>query len=75
MKTLGKLKINSAKMLNNEELLNLRGGYGEQACHKDGDGCSGPCEQRYENGHWVNQTCTKHTFTYGGITGFTCDCG
>lgn len=26
MKSLGKLKINSAKMLNNEELINLKGG-------------------------------------------------
>lgn len=35
MKTLGKLNINSEKLLKNEELLNLRGGYGEsgrEAC-------------------------------------------
>jgi hypothetical protein len=29
MKTLGKFKINPEKVINNEELVNLRGGYGE----------------------------------------------
>jgi hypothetical protein len=45
MKTLGKLNINSEKILKNEELVNLRGGYDsatETACKnkKAGDECS-----------------------------------
>ena len=51
MKTLGKLKINSEKLLKNEELVNLKGGYGSSgdctatdkitACanKKEGDAC------------------------------------
>jgi len=54
MKTLGKLKINIAKMLNNKELINLkRGGYGSVVCN--GVTCTGSC-----NGNWScnNNQCT-----------------
>jgi natural product precursor len=62
MKSLGKLKINSAKMLNNEELINLRGGYGASDC---GEECRGDCN--LENGKVGNCVkeidVTHHTVT------------
>jgi len=34
MKKLGKITINPEKVIKNEELINLRGGYGEGPCKK-----------------------------------------
>lgn len=33
MKTLGKLKINTERIMKNEELITLRGGYGYVTCY------------------------------------------
>jgi hypothetical protein len=42
MKTLGRININSGKLMKNEELLKLRGGY-------DGGGCETDCHSHDEN--------------------------
>jgi len=47
MKKLGNIKINPEKMLNNDELIALRGGYGYVVCRLDGE----PCGPWYEG--WV----------------------
>ena len=75
MKTIGKLKINTVKHLNDEELLLLRGGYdGEQhLCLFTHDGtsffdwwyCQGGCSSAE-----ATQQCGQH---YG--YGTSCDCG
>jgi len=54
MKSLSQLKINSAKMLNNEELINLKGGV-DDPIKCNGVVCAGPCD-----GKWtcVEQQCT-----------------
>lgn len=57
MKYLGKLKINSAKMLNYEELINLRGGYG--------NGCNDKCDGTCAGG---TGSCTWHTEPEGHKT-------
>lgn len=36
MKKLGKLQITSEKLMKNEELMTLRGGYGTYSCYKEG---------------------------------------
>lgn len=43
MKKLNKLQINSEKLIKNEELMNLRGGYGEPDCTKTSktEACAG----------------------------------
>ena len=43
MKKLNKLQINSEKLMNNEELISLKGGYGSIACYAFGGfgGCGG----------------------------------
>lgn len=44
MKKIGKLTINPEKVIKNEELVNLRGGYGYGDCDPDaGLMCMGPC--------------------------------
>ena len=53
MKSLGKLKINSAKILNNEELINLKGG-------GYGNGCNGTCDSTCTYGS-SQGSCTWHT--------------
>ena len=54
MKTLGKLKINSEKLLKNQELINLKGGYGDPI-QCNGVTCSGKC-----SGSWtcIDNQCT-----------------
>ena len=59
MKTLGKLKINSEKMLRNEELVNLKGGYDDfyKCCWQGTANCSS-CEWSYpgapcQSGAWL----------------------
>ena len=71
MKTLGKLVINSEKILKNEELLNLRGGQyvPTGTCGKVGDACSGACA----NPLGTHKTCQKITPGYG-VPGFYCEC-
>lgn len=39
MKKLNKLQINSEKLMKNEELISLRGGYGSYFCWKMGPPC------------------------------------
>lgn len=69
MKKLGKFKINPEKLIKNDELLVLRGGYGDAACacKKVGvtlcsqmvDNCFsgyGSCEQ------WCNYYCTDYEY-------------
>lgn len=43
MKKLNKLQINSERLMKNEELITLRGGYGSYSCYKEGwgSGCMG----------------------------------
>ena len=43
MKKLSKLQINSERLMKNEELMTLRGGYGSYACYREGwgSGCMG----------------------------------
>ncbi len=68
MKTLGKLIINPEKVIKNEELVNLRGGYGSGTCAWEGSSeYAGQCNvTRYEAEYWSN--------TYGGH--WCCDsCG
>lgn len=66
MKTLGKLKISSEKMLRNEELVHLRGGYGGEEC-KDcvGQKLGDACCYEYSPGHPIYGTCHQ-----GGVTLF-----
>lgn len=61
MKTLGKLKINSEKMLKNEELVNLKGGYGGAESHFARCGNSWhECIFPINDCAKVNQECTDH---------------
>ena len=54
MKTLGKLKINNEKMLRNEELVNLKGGYSDfYKCCWDGTNNCSSCEWS-----WAGASCT-----------------
>jgi hypothetical protein len=66
MKKLGKLEINSDKIMKNEELLTLRGGYDFHGCWCfDSDG--------YAKGHMAasNQAeCTQLCFEAGGWFGW-----
>jgi len=39
MKTLGKLEINPERLMRNDELMTLRGGYGILFCYKNGVEC------------------------------------
>jgi len=48
MKKLGKLQINPEKLMKNEELLTLRGGYGDVACACKKDGIT-LCSEMVEN--------------------------
>ena len=43
MKKLGSLKINTEKLIKNEDLITLRGGYGQYSCYREGwiPGCYG----------------------------------
>jgi hypothetical protein len=44
MKKLGKITISPEKVIKNDELVNLRGGYGPNGCDPDaGLMCYGPC--------------------------------
>ncbi len=44
MKKIGKLTINPEKVIKNDELVNLRGGYGDNGCDPDaGLMCFGSC--------------------------------
>jgi hypothetical protein len=68
MKNFGKLTINTERLMNNEELLNLRGGQvlPTTTCHDAGNSsCSGACSQ--VNG---GSTCTL----YSNPIGYTCSC-
>jgi hypothetical protein len=73
MKTLGKLKIGKAKPLNNEELLQLRGGYDTWLCWYTTD------ERSFEDYFNCSGSCTPPQATeecnliYNPVA--TCDCG
>jgi hypothetical protein len=54
MGKLNKFKINSERMLKNEELLTLRGGYGYVSCRKNGSSCGGG---RVGNCSMASQAC------------------
>ena len=61
MKSLSQLKINSAKMLNNEELINLKGGVESDNIGYCGPGCTGYCHDAAGNrGNcgYTNNVCT-----------------
>jgi hypothetical protein len=62
MKRLGKLTISPEKIMKNEELINLQGGYGYEpgtCAWQGGSGYSGICDvSRYTAEYWSN--------TYGG---------
>ena len=60
MKTLGRLKLKEEKMLNSEELLNIRGG----------SGSCGECSSAY-NGTWAEGCRPCHG---GGYYWYLCDC-
>lgn len=64
MKTLGKLTINPERVIKNEELVNLRGGYSGNGCDPDAGlmcyfscttsvGTSGTCQHRMINGKFI----------------------
>ena len=73
MKKLGKLKIDKVNLLNNEELLSLRGGYGQYWClyHTeetewwDWFNCAGECTPPQ-----ASLECTEHYYPNAW-----CDCG
>jgi hypothetical protein len=53
MKKLNKLQINSERLLNNDELVTLRGGYGRVKCYSEwfvecGEGIVGDCSMADE---------------------------
>lgn len=73
MKTLTKLQINKEKLMNNEELMSLKGGYdgGTIKCYSEGwaTGCSGYLgEVTGDCGDWQN-ACAK-----GGFTAYCAEC-
>jgi hypothetical protein len=43
MKKLGKLSISPEKIMKNEDLINLQGGYGGGECDAQAAQCGGPC--------------------------------
>ena len=63
MKKLGKLQINPEKVMKNEELLTLRGGYGNHylGCRLGDDECwHGPIENCEASAYWAcNTFCTN----------------
>jgi hypothetical protein len=57
MKKLGKLQINSEKIMKNEELLTLRGGYGGDCCLyrcTSASQCCTDCPKCEEIPNWVD---------------------
>jgi hypothetical protein len=72
MKSLGKLKINSGKMLNYEELINLKGGYGPTGeCKAQQGQCNtGNCVIDDGEGHRYDGTCGE--VEIGGTTLCAC---
>jgi len=77
MKKLGKISINPEKVIKNEELVNLRGGYGEgnSTCScKDASGNVILTETMWDCGcskedRWVQNTCAETHWSFSG-----CDC-
>jgi len=69
MKKLGKLQINPEKLMKNEELLTLRGGYGDVACACKKDGIT-LCSEMVENcgteygscKQWCNYYCPGYVY-------------
>lgn len=58
MKKLGKLTINPEKVIKNEELINLRGGYDmEVECRCDGDRFFAPADDCYGAIQWAINRC------------------
>jgi hypothetical protein len=68
MKKLNKLQINSEKLMKNEELMTLRGGYGSVTCYNGSSQCGwtglvGNCSMAYEAcermcfGNWTHSIC------------------
>ena len=71
MKKLNKLQINHEKLMNNDELLALRGGYGDVACACKKDGitlCTGDdsvnnCGDGYGScKQWCNYYCPDYVY-------------
>ena len=63
MKTLQKLKINAEKVIKNEELVNLRGGYNEYECRCGGDrffAKANDCDGAYQ---WAIERCGDYLIT------------
>ncbi len=71
MKKLNKLQINSERLMKNEELVTLRGGYGYAVCRNSngeecGSGMIESCSQIHEfcdwlcNGNWNSSVCAGY---------------
>ncbi|MGV8137964.1 MAG: hypothetical protein AB2L20_22365 [Mangrovibacterium sp.] len=71
MKKLGKLLINPEKLMKNEELIDLRGGYGTShyvSCkNTSGYTCGGFDTHGCSNTWWIEQYCKLECPDYGGF--------
>ena len=70
MKKLGKLSINAEKVIKNEDLVNLKGGYGPAGwCCRTSGRPSGEVQQCSDNAALLNAFC----YVWEGF-GYECNC-